>query len=105
MEKVSTCCCAADGMVNEDGPDWSTLGMCPRCKEHCEFVENIVCRKCGRWPHEIDEYVDFAREEGITPEEYVKQEEGTFNELTGEFYCTDCYIAVGMPLGKAGEEE
>lgn len=105
MSKVSNCCGAENRMVDVDGPDYTDIGMCPNCKEHCEFIEDISCKRCGRWPHEIDEYVDFSREEGITPAEYVKQEEGTYNKETGEFYCTDCYIRLGMPLGKAGEEE
>jgi len=105
MEKVSNCCWAEDRDVSEDGPDWSTLGLCSECKEHCEFIEPITCLKCGRTPDEIDEYVIFSREEGVTPVEYVKKEEGTYNEETGDFYCTDCYIAVGMPPGKAGEKE
>lgn len=37
--KVSYCCGEEDGMSSIDGPDWSTLGMCPRCKEHTEFVD------------------------------------------------------------------
>lgn len=36
-EKVSQCCFEPDGMVSEDGPDWSDLGLCPRCKDNTEF--------------------------------------------------------------------
>lgn len=61
----------------------------------------MKCKICGREPSEIDEYIEMAEIEGMTPEEYVRQEEGTFNHNTEMFYCTDCYIKVGMPLGTA----
>lgn len=61
----------------------------------------MTCKECGRHPEEIPEYVFEAEREGITPEEYVRREEGTYNSETGYFYCTDCYITLGMPLGKA----
>ena len=59
------------------------------------------CKVCGRRPDEIQEYIDEASYERITPEQYMIQEEGTFNPKTGLFYCTDCYIKIGMPLGTA----
>lgn len=61
----------------------------------------IACRGCGRGPHEIGEYIEIAKEEDITPHEYVIKEEGTYNSDTGKFYCTACYVRAGMPLGKA----
>lgn len=61
----------------------------------------IKCKSCGKRPHEISEYINMAIEYEITPEEYVRQEEGTYNPRTGMFYCTMCYINAGMPLGKA----
>ena len=61
----------------------------------------IRCRRCKREPAAIQEYVAYAAESGCTPEEYVEREEGTFNRLSGEFWCTECYIARGMPLGTA----
>ena len=59
------------------------------------------CKKCRKTPSEISEYVQFGKMNDCTPEEYVLQEEGTLNEETGEFYCTKCYIEIGMPLGTA----
>lgn len=59
------------------------------------------CKVCGKAPEEIDEYVDMGEVEGLTPEEFVRQEEGTYNPETGMFYCTACYIKIGMPLGTA----
>lgn len=62
---------------------------------------DIVCAGCGKTPSEIEEYITYAKVEGITPEEYVVRKEGTYNPTNGRFWCTDCYIRVGMPLGKA----
>lgn len=59
------------------------------------------CKVCGKKPDEIDEYIDMARQEETTPELFVKTEEGTYNRETGKFYCTSCYIKIGMPLGTA----
>jgi len=62
------------------------------------------CKVCGREPHEIPEYIDAVAEEPdefSDEEDYVRQEEGTYNPLTGFFYCTECYIRIGMPLGTA----
>ena len=61
----------------------------------------IRCRRCKRTPEEIPEYIGCAAENDCTPDEYVEREEGTFNRATGEFWCTECYIARGMPLGTA----
>jgi len=63
----------------------------------------IRCKVCRRAPHEIKEYVDIYREgdKYDSPEEACIYEEGTFNSETGKFYCTKCYISVGMPLGTA----
>ena len=61
----------------------------------------IKCKVCGKQPLEIKEYIQYGKEEGLTPEEFVIQNEGTYNRLTGKFYCTSCYIAIGMPLEKA----
>lgn len=59
------------------------------------------CVKCGKAPEQITEYVEAARLESITPRTYVAREEGTFNRKARTFYCTECYIEVGMPNGVA----
>jgi len=41
----SDCCGALDGEATEDGPSWSDVGICPDCREHCEFVEEEDGRK------------------------------------------------------------
>ena len=67
-------------------------------------MTGIICRckGCGKKPSELIEYVALAEEEGYsTPDEVVVNEEGTYNPKTGAFYCTSCYIKVGMPLGLA----
>lgn len=64
----------------------------------------VQCIRCMKRPHQIKEYVDASKSWGISPEEYVRQEEGTYNPATGRFYCTSCYVAAGMPLGMAGME-
>lgn len=65
-------------------------------------MEEIKCKVCGKKPEELKEYVTLAKEGGYeSAEEAVKREEGTYNPATGQFYCTSCYIAIGMPLGRA----
>jgi hypothetical protein len=61
----------------------------------------VKCKVCGKQPNEISEYKTQAKVYKITPEEYVRQEEGTYNLKTGLFYCTSCYIKIGMPRGRA----
>ena len=62
----------------------------------------IRCKGCGKTPNEINEYKVMAIDEGYeSAEEFMKENEGTYNEETGYFYCTDCYIKAGMPNGKA----
>ena len=61
----------------------------------------IHCADCQHLPHEIPEYVQAAADEGITPEQFVIQEEGTYNSSSGRFWCTDCYFRRNCPSGKA----
>ena len=46
---------------------------------------------CERSPSDIPEYVEAAKEEDVTPDQYVVDNEGTFNPKSGHFACTDCY--------------
>lgn len=57
---------------------------------------------CQRKPNQIYEYVDAAADAGLTPDDYVKQYEGTYNSANGHFACTACYIALGMPSSRTG---
>lgn len=61
----------------------------------------LRCKVCGKTPEELNEYIEMGKVEKMTPSEFVLQEEGTLNRETGFFYCTACYIKIGMPLGKA----
>jgi|GEM_PF-1050577 len=60
------------------------------------------CKICEKQPHEIYEYVSAAKAEGITPLEFVEENEGTYNPEKQLFYCTNCYVDIGMPFGKCG---
>ncbi len=62
---------------------------------------NVHCANCHRTPDEIEEYSREATGEDMDPVDYVRRNEGTFNRATGGFYCTECYIKIGMPLGVA----
>lgn len=57
-----------------------------------------TCIGCAKKPAEIDEYVEMGADEGLTPDEFVRLEEGTYNLFEhNKFYCTKCYVAAGMP--------
>ena len=70
----------------------STLGDC---------ISDIHCKRCEKPPAEIPEYQDFREFGCESPDDMVQREEGTYNPTTGLFYCTQCYIALGCPSGKA----
>ena len=55
------------------------------------------CFGCLRTPAELPEVVAIAADEGVTPDEWVRTEEGTFNRENGHFACDECYVAIGMP--------
>lgn len=67
-----------------------------------------VCQGCGKFPEELDCYVEIVRfelERKPTNDEvrqYVLQEEGTLNPLNNHFLCDSCYIAAGMPSSPSG---
>jgi hypothetical protein len=60
------------------------------------------CIGCGKSPDEIEEYVDQANAQDVTPDEFVELEEGTLNHANGHFACTECYISMGMPSSPRG---
>jgi hypothetical protein len=72
-----------------------------------KFEKNQIqprCRLCRKAPGEIDEYVFRAKDESNyfkDADDVVRQDEGTYNPETGQFYCTDCYVKAGMPRGTA----
>lgn len=62
----------------------------------------MICIGCNKAPAEIGEYVELAEADGITPDEFVRSEEGTYNPENGHFACTSCYIAMGEPSSPRG---
>jgi len=62
-----------------------------------------ICRGCGLRPDEIAEYIMRCEDEDDygSPAEVVRREEGTFNQVTGMFWCSACFISQGMPTGTA----
>ena len=56
-----------------------------------------ICIGCNKSADEIEEYIEGAKEEEITVEQYVRENEGTYNLENGHMLCTDCYIKAGMP--------
>lgn len=56
-----------------------------------------ICTGCGKRPAEIEEYTDPEIIGSMTPDGYVREEEGTYNRENGHFLCTDCYIKAGSP--------
>ncbi|MGP0583669.1 VVA0879 family protein [Paenibacillus timonensis] len=64
---------------------------------------SMTCIGCGKHPNEIDEYVEAAAENDMTPTQYVIEEEGTYDRFEPKrFYCTSCYIKAGMPVFREG---
>lgn len=61
-----------------------------------------LCANCNKSPEELTEYAMLAEDEGYdTATEACIREEGTYNRENGHFWCTGCYILIGMPLGLA----
>lgn len=61
-----------------------------------------LCTGCNKHPDQLEEYVEAARDEDMTPNEYVMSEEGTYNRANGHFLCTPCYAKAGMPSSPRG---
>lgn len=60
-------------------------------------MDSYRCFRCKRRADEIQELASEAGYLGMTPDEYVYEEEGTLNLESGQFACTPCYVAIGMP--------
>lgn len=61
-----------------------------------------LCIGCNKKASELEEYIEVAKDEDMTPEDYVREEEGTYNHNNGHFLCTLCYIRYGMPSNPWG---
>ena len=65
-------------------------------------MKECRCKGCGKTPEQLVEYKMLAEDCGYSSAtEAVIEEEGTYNPNTGLFWCTDCYIKAGQPVGKA----
>ena len=56
-----------------------------------------LCIGCNKHPEDLAEYVAMGRVEDMTPDDFVREEEGTYNPKNGHFLCTTCYIKAGEP--------
>ena len=72
-------------------------GNQPVPDEASVVVNHLRCGRCGKAPWQLTEYVDAAAVDGISPNEYVRDEEGTYDPASNRFLCTECYVAVGQP--------
>mgnify|MGYP006949394450 CR=1 FL=1 len=73
----------------------------PWKKKEQESIETPRCARCHKTPDQILEYQLAAANEGVTPMQFVIDSEGTYNTENGRFWCTECYLAIGQPLGVA----
>ena len=81
-------------------PPAASAGDSPAERAPESPVPSPICEICRKPPSEIEEYVEAASEEGFEmhPDEYVRRDEGTYNPQENAFFCTGCYIDIGMPL-------
>lgn len=61
-----------------------------------------LCIGCNKLAAELAEYIRLAEDNNMTPGDYVRKEEGTYNPENGHFLCTPCYVAIGMPSSPHG---
>lgn len=61
-----------------------------------------ICIGCNKHPEDLEEYVEMGKVEGMSPEEFVRTEEGTYNPKNGHFLCSPCYIKAGCPSSPLG---
>lgn len=50
----------------------------------------IECKICGKEPFQIERYLLAVADKEISPAEYVKHNEDTYNKKTGLFLCDNC---------------
>lgn len=62
----------------------------------------LICIGCKKHPNELEEYIFAAKANDMTPDDFVRQEEGTLNRTNGHFACTPCYAKMGMPTSPTG---
>lgn len=94
----------AVGTLHVRWDDGHQLGLIPD-EDKYELIADSPdprCIGCGKGPDELGEYVESAQEAEMTPADYLRAEEGTYNPANGHFACTECYIKMGMPSTPTG---
>jgi hypothetical protein len=61
------------------------------------------CTGCNTPGDQIEEYIEGAKEAEMPVDDYIREEEGTYNPANGHFLCTSCYIDAGMPSAPVGQ--
>lgn len=61
-----------------------------------------ICTGCNKYADELEEYIEAAKMSEMSVEDFVREEEGTYNPSNGHFLCTDCYVDAGMPSTENG---
>lgn len=57
---------------------------------------------CGNYASQLPGVVMYAEDAGMSPADYVRREEGTYNPESNHFLCDMCYIQAGQPTSPAG---
>jgi hypothetical protein len=57
-----------------------------------------ICKRCGKFAYEIDEYRDMADALHMRSDDYVMEFETTMDHHTLQFLCTPCWLRAGEPL-------
>lgn len=60
------------------------------------------CTGCNKPVAEIEEYIIAAEDAQMEVNEYVRQEEGTYNHANAHVLCTECYVEAGCPSSAFG---
>lgn len=89
---------------DEEVMEWHITQMDMRGLHEAQISDNPkpFCLGCIRTPEEIYEYLPQSTDSKLSPDEYVKSEEGTYNRENGHFLCTVCYINAGSPSSPSG---
>lgn len=91
-----------EGFVRHSKRRGFTALRAPGTKKAAAQLPEPYDPRCNRKPAQIREYALAAEDCYMTADEYVRREEGTYNQYNGHFLCTACYIAAGMPTTPDG---
>lgn len=77
-----------------------------RCIDQGDDPAKPICIGCAKFPEELEEYTEMVDPEDFpfaqTADQYVIENEGTYNQINGHFLCTICYIKNGQPSSPSG---